>query len=153
EKVGGMSEWSERLVADDGGLRAILKAAKTVAVVGAKTGAHEAAYYVPAYLAARGYEIRPINPKFAGQTVHGARIVSRIADLETPVDVIEIFRRPQYLLDHAREILALPWQPHAVWFQLGIRNDAAAEMLARAGINVVQDRCMMPEHRRLLGGA
>ena len=148
-----MSEWKERLVTDDAGLRAILKAATTVAVIGAKTGAHEAAYYVPAYLAARGYRIRPVNPKFAGQTVHGARIVSGLAELDAPVDVVEIFRRPEYLPDHAREILALPWRPRAVWFQLGIRNDAAAEMLARAGIDVVQDRCMMPEHRRLLGAA
>ena len=144
-----MSEWSDRLVTDDAGLRAVLNEARTVAVIGAKTGAHEAAYYVPAYLAARGYGIRPINPKYAGQTLHGARVVSRIAELESPVDVIEIFRRPEYLLDHAREILALGWRPQAVWFQLGIRNDAAAETLARAGIKVVQNRCMMPEHRRL----
>jgi predicted CoA-binding protein len=53
---------------------------------------------------------------------------------------------------HAREILALPWRPRVVWFQLGIRNDRAAELLARAGIRVVQDRCMMPEHRRLVAG-
>ena len=148
-----MSEWSERMVGDDVGLRAILTAAKTVAVIGAKTGAHEPAYYVPAYLAARGYRVYPVNPRFAGQTVHGARVLSTIAELSEPVDVIEIFRRPQYLPDHAREILALPWRPRAVWFQLGIRHDAAAELLARVGIDVVQDRCMMPEHRRLLGAA
>ena len=66
------------------------------------------------------------------------------------VVVIEVFRRPEYLPGHAAEILALPWRPRAVWFQLGIRNDSAAEALARAGIRVVQDRCMMPEHRRLI---
>jgi uncharacterized protein len=148
-----MSEWTERLIDDDAGLRAILKAAGTVAVIGAKTGAHEPAYYVPAYLAARGYRIHPVNPRFAGQTVHGVRILSRVDELDGPVDIIEIFRRPEYLPDHAREILALPWRPPAVWFQLGIRHDGAAETLARAGINVVQDRCMMPEHRRLLGAA
>jgi predicted CoA-binding protein len=64
--------------------------------------------------------------------------------------VVEVFRRPEYLPSHAAEILALPWKPAVVWFQLGIRNDAAAERLARAGIRVVQDRCMMPEHRRLI---
>jgi predicted CoA-binding protein len=68
-----------------------------------------------------------------------------------PVDVIEIFRRPEYLPGHAREILALSWRPKAVWFQLGIRHDGAAAELARAGIDVVQNRCMMPEHRRLAG--
>ena len=148
-----MSEWTERLVDDDVGLRAILKTAKSVAVIGAKIGAHEPAYYVPAYLATRGYRIHPVNPKLAGETIHGAPVVGRLVDLDGAVDVIEIFRRPQYLLDHAREILALPWRPQAIWFQLGIRNDAAAEALARAGMKVVQDRCMMPEHRRLLGAA
>jgi uncharacterized protein len=148
-----MSEWAERMVDDDVGLRTILKTAKSVAVIGAKIGAHEPAYYVPAYLAARGYRIHPVNPKLAGETIHGVRVVGRLADLEGPVDVVEIFRRSDYLPDHAREVLALPWRPQAVWFQLGIRNDAAAEALARAGINVVQDRCMMPEHRRLLGAA
>jgi uncharacterized protein len=148
-----MSEWAERMVDDDVGLRTILKTAKSVAVIGAKIGAHEPAYYVPAYLAARGYRIHPVNPRLAGETIHGVPVVGRLADLEGPVDVVEIFRRPHYLPDHAREVLALPWRPQAVWFQLGIRNDAAAEALARAGINVVQDRCMMPEHRRLLGAA
>jgi hypothetical protein len=148
-----MSEWRKYLVEDDSGLSAILKAAKSVAVIGAKTDTHEAAYYVPAYLAARGYRIHPVNPKFGGETVHDARVVSSIAEVDTPVDVIEIFRRPEYLPDHAREILVLPWRPQAVWFQLGIRHDGAAEALAKAGIKVVQDRCMMPEHRRLLGAA
>jgi hypothetical protein len=146
-----MSDWRGHLVSDDAGLTTIFREAKIVAVVGAKDDPAEPAHYVPAYLHARGYRIRPVNPKIAGRSVHDATAVARLADLAEPVDVIEIFRRPEYLPDHAREILALPWQPKAVWFQLGIRNDAAAEMLARAGIRVVQNRCMMPEHRRLLG--
>ena len=76
--------------------------------------------------------------------------MGRLEDLAEPADVIEIFRRPENLPGHAREILALSWRPKAVWFQLGIRNDAAAEMLARTGIRVVQNRCMMPEHKRLI---
>jgi len=83
----------------------------------------------------------------------GAVSVATLAALGEPADVIEIFRRPEYLPGHADEILALPWRPKVVWFQLGIRNATAAEKLARAGIRVVQDRCMMPEHRRLLGAA
>jgi hypothetical protein len=144
-------DWRANLVTDDDGLRTILREAKTIAVLGAKAAAHEAAYFVPAYLGAQGYRLRPVNPKFTAQEIHGARVVATLAELEQPVDVIEIFRRPQYLPGHAQEILALPWRPRAVWFQLGIRNDAAAEALARTGIQVVQDRCMMPEHRRLLG--
>ena len=138
---------------DDAELVAILRAARTVAVLGAKPGRGEPAYYVPAYLAARGYRILPVNPVHAGRSLFGTTVVARLADLAEPADVIEIFRRPEHLPGHADEILALAWRPAAVWFQLGIRNDVAAERLARAGIRVVQDRCMMPEHRRLLGAA
>jgi uncharacterized protein len=147
-----MSGWRDLLVDDDAGLRAILSEAKTVAVLGAKTSPSEPANFVPAYLVQRGYRALPVNPTLApGTTVFGAPAVATVTDLPGPVDVIEIFRRPEYLPEHAEEILALPWRPKAVWFQLGIRNDRAAERLARAGIRVVQDRCMMPEHRRLLG--
>jgi hypothetical protein len=71
-----------------------------------------------------------------------------LAALPERVDLIDVFRAPANLPGHADEILALPWRPAVVWFQLGIRHDGAAERLARAGIRVVQDRCMMPEHRR-----
>ncbi|PYN74876.1 MAG: CoA-binding protein [Candidatus Rokuibacteriota bacterium] len=145
-----MSDWRGHLVSDDAGLTAIFREAKTVAVVGAKDDPAEPAHYVPAYLHARGYRILPVNPKLTGRRLHDVATVARVADLPEPVDVIEVFRRPEYLPGHAAEILALPWRPRAVWFQLGIRNDSAAEALARAGIRVVQDRCMMPEHRRLI---
>jgi uncharacterized protein len=147
-----MGDWRANLVDDDAGLTAILREAKTVAVLGAKANPAEPAHYVPAYLSKHGYRICPVNPRFAGQRLHDAPTVARLEALSEGVDVIEIFRRPEYLLGHADEILALPWRPKAVWFQLGIRNDAAAEKLAQAGIRVVQDRCMMPEHRRLISG-
>jgi predicted CoA-binding protein len=146
-----MSDWKTRLVSDDAGLARVLRAARTVGVLGAKAGVDQPAYYVPAYLAARGYRILPVNPTLAGRSLFGARVAPTLGDLAEPVDVIEVFRRPEFLPGHAREILALPWRPGTVWFQLGIRHDGAAEMLARAGILVVQDRCMMPEHRRLIG--
>jgi predicted CoA-binding protein len=144
-----MTDWRALIVDEDPGLSAIFREAKTVAVLGAKADSSEPAYYVPAYLHARGYRIRPVNPRFAGRRLHEVETVASLRDLTEPVDVIEIFRRPEYLPSHADEILSLPWRPKTVWFQLGIRNDAAAEKFARAGIRVVQDRCMMPEHRRL----
>jgi len=91
-----------------------------------------------------------VNPTLAGREVLGVRVVQALGDLPG-ADAIDVFRRPEFLPGHAAEILALPWRPAVVWFQLGIRHDGAAEQLARAGIRVVQDRCMMPEHRRLLG--
>ncbi len=149
----GTRDWRSELVTDDGGLTRILRESKTVAVLGAKAGTAEPAFYVPRYLKAHGYRIFPVNPMLVDRTIHDARVVATLADLPEPVDVVDVFRRPGFLVGHAREILALPWRPAVVWFQLGIRNDEAAEMLARAGIRVVQDRCMMPEHRRLIGAA
>ena len=144
------SAWRDHLVDDDAGLTRILREAHTVAVLGAKAQPSAPAYYVPAYLARQGYRILPVNPKLAGMTVLDAPTVATLAEVAGPVDVIDVFRRPAYLPGHAAEILVLPWKPAVVWFQLGIRNNAAAEQLARAGIRVVQDRCMMPEHRRLI---
>jgi uncharacterized protein len=144
-----MTDWRVLLVDDDSGLAVIFRESKTVAVLGAKADSSEPAYYVPAYLHSQGYRIRPVNPRFAGRRLHDTETVASLRDLAAPTDVIEVFRRPAYLPGHADEILALPWRPKTVWFQLGIRHDGAAETLARAGIRVVQDRCMMPEHRRL----
>lgn len=143
-------QWSANLVGDDASLRRILREARTVAVLGAKAQPSEPAHYVPAYLAREGYRVLPVNPTLAGRRILGQAVVSTLADLPGPVDVIDVFRRPEYLPGHATEVLALAWRPAVVWFQLGIRHDGAAERLARAGIRVVQDRCMMPEHRRLL---
>jgi predicted CoA-binding protein len=94
-----------------------------------------------------------VNPTRAGERILGEAVAATLADLRESADVVEVFRRPQFLPGHAAEIVRLPWKPSVVWFQLGIRHDGAAETLARAGIRVVQDRCMMPEHRRLLGAA
>ena len=146
-----MTSWQTNLIRDDAGLTAILRDTKTIAVLGAKPDPGEPAYYVPAYLAARGYRILPVNPVYVGREFHGAPVVGTLADLQEMPDVVDVFRRPEYLLDHAREILALSPPPSTVWFQLGIVNDVAAERLARAGIRVVQNRCMMPDHRRLIG--
>ncbi|HXH82190.1 MAG TPA: CoA-binding protein [Candidatus Tectomicrobia bacterium] len=146
-------DWRALLVDDDAGLAALLRETRTIAVLGAKADPAAPAHYVPVYLAAQGYRIRPVNPTLAGRTILGEPVAATLADLDEPVDVVEVFRRSEHLPAHAGEIVRLAWRPRAVWFQLGIRNDAAAERLARAGIRVVQDRCMMPEHRRLLARA
>jgi hypothetical protein len=146
-------DWSANLVSDDAGLARILRETRTVAVLGAKGEPSQPAFYVPEYLRTRGYRVLPVNPTRTGERILGVPVVATLADLSEPVDVIDVFRRPQYLPGHATEILRLPWRPAVVWFQLGIENDAAAETLARAGLRVVQNRCMMPEHRRLIGTA
>jgi uncharacterized protein len=144
-------DYRNLLVQDDAGLTRIFREVRTIAVLGAKGEAGEPAFYVPAYLKTRGYRILPVNPTRAGERMFDATVVATLADLPERVDAIEVFRRPEFLPGHASEILRLPWKPAVVWFQLGIRHDATAAELARAGIRVVQDRCMMPEHRRLVG--
>jgi predicted CoA-binding protein len=134
----------------DAQLRRVLSENRSVAVLGAKAEPWEPAFTVPRYLQAHGWRVVGVNPRLAGAPWLGQAAVATLSELD-PVDVIEVFRRPEALPGHAEEILALGWRPRVVWFQLGIRHDGAAERLSAAGIEVVQDRCMMPEHRRLVG--
>jgi predicted CoA-binding protein len=134
-------------VEDDAGLRLLLESANTIAVLGIKAGEHDDAFRVPGYLQRAGYRILPVSPKLA--SVLGERCVPRLAELREPADLIDVFRAAAHVPGHAEEILALPWRPRAVWLQQGIRDDVSAARLEAAGIAVVQDRCIMVEHRRL----
>jgi predicted CoA-binding protein len=135
----------------DSELRDLLRAAKTIAVVGIKADPREDAHRVPLYMQARGYRILPVSPKCS--EVLGEPCVARLADLGETPDLVNLFRAPRHVAAHADEILALAPRPRAVWLQLGIRDDASAERLEQAGIRVIQDLCLMVEHRRLLGHA
>ena len=133
----------------DDELRAFLAGARCIAVLGAHVDAEKPAHYVPDYLHRTGYRILPANPVYAGRTLWGEPVRASLADISEPVDVLDVFRRSAQVADHADEILAL--RPDLVWLQSGIRNDTVARTLEDAGIPVVQDRCLMVEHRRLLG--
>lgn len=126
----------------------ILACSPVVAVLGAHTAAYKAACYVPEYLHAQGYRILPVNPGKVGQTLWGEPVVATLAELREPVDLVDVFRRSELLAGHVDDILAMDPRPAVVWFQLGIRNDAVAERLRAAGIEVVQDRCTLADHRR-----
>jgi uncharacterized protein len=134
----------------DDELRRILKDARNIAVLGAHTDPGRAAHYVAAYLCERGYQVRPVNAALAGQELFGATVTATLAELGEPIDVVDVFRRADKLEEHLADILAMSPRPRVVWLQAGIRNDAFAASLAAAGIEVVQDRCTMAEHRRLL---
>ena len=143
------TDWKANLLEDDARIHALLKGAKRVAVLGIKSDAEseKPGHAVPAYLQAHGYEIVPVPVKDSGPTVLGQRTYARVADVPGQVDIVDVFRKPADIDAHVDDLLAK--KPRAVWFQLGIRNDAAAETLARAGIDVVQDRCLMVELRRI----
>ena len=131
-------------------LRDLLAAARTIAVVGIKAGAADDAFRVPAYLQQHGYRIVPVSPKL--ERVLGEPVVASLREVREPVDLVDLFRAPQHVPGHVDEILAMSPRPRAVWMQLGVSCDESALRLEAAGIAVVQDRCIMVEHRRLLGG-
>jgi len=130
-------------------LRAFLLQTRTIAVLGAHPNPAKAAFYVPEYLARKGYTVLPVNPAYAGQVLWGQPVVSKLTDLAVPLDIVEVFRRSEALPDHLEEILAV--RPKLVWLQSGIANEAFAEALQQAGIQVVQNRCLMVVHRQLMG--
>ncbi len=134
----------------DDELRELLAGMRTVAVVGIKAGDRDDAFRVPRYMQAHGYRIIPVNPKL--DRVLGELAVPSVAEIREPVDLVNLFRDSRHVPGHVDEILALSTLPRVVWMQLGIRHDAQARRLAQAGVAVVQDRCLMVEHDRLLGG-
>jgi predicted CoA-binding protein len=133
----------------DDALLDLLTRVKTIAVVGIKAGEDEDAFRVPRYLQQQGYRILPVSPKLA--SVLGERCVASLADLVEAPDLVNLFRAPAHVPAHAEEILALAEKPRGVWMQLGISHPEAAAKLRAAGIDVVEDRCLMVEHARLFG--
>jgi predicted CoA-binding protein len=104
---------------------------------------------VPSYLAEHGYRVIPVNPRFAGQTLYGERVRAALAELGEPVDIVDVFRRAEHLPAHLPDLLAMAPRPRLVWLQSGIRHPGFARALIAEGIEVVQDRCTMADHRRL----
>lgn len=130
-------------------IAALVKGARRVAVLGIKTAAQsgQPAYYVPEYLAGAGVEVIPVPVYYPEATVIlGQRVYRAVKDIPGTVDIVDVFRRPADIDAHLDDLIAA--RPRAVWFQSGIRNESAAKRLRDAGIDVVQDRCLMVEHRR-----
>jgi predicted CoA-binding protein len=128
-------------------VRARVAGARTVAVLGANVDPSRPAHYVPAALHAAGLTVLPVNARFAGQQLFGRTIVARLDELRVPVDIVDVFRVPQMLAGHLAEIAAMAPRPGLVWLQSGIRSDGFVHDLAAHGIDVVQDRCLMVDHR------
>jgi predicted CoA-binding protein len=145
--------WQENLIERFSDVRDLIRQTKRIAVLGIKTEAQDdqPAFYVPRYLAAAGFDIVPVPVYYPEVTeILGRRVYRRLTDIPDGIDLVNVFRRSHDINGHVEEILAK--MPTAVWFQSGIRNDAAAETLAKAGIKVVQDRCLMVEHRLMANG-
>jgi len=141
------TDWRAHLIESSAGIRALLERVKRIAVLGIKTAESGApAYYVPDYTQHAGYEIVPVPVYYPDVTeILGEKVYRTVAAIPGEIDMVNVFRRPNDIPAHVDDILAK--KPRVVWFQSGIRNAAAAERFARAGIDVVQDRCLMVELR------
>ncbi len=133
--------WQENLIDDSAQIAALLRQTKRIAVLGIKTEAQsdQPSVYVPLYMQRAGYEIVPVPVYYPDATeILGEKVYRRLSDIPGEIDMVDVFRRPSDINGHIEDILAK--KPQSIWFQLGIRNDPAAEIFAKAGIKVVQDR-------------
>ena len=129
--------WRDHLIESLAGIKDLLENTHRIAVLGIKPDPDQAAYYVPEYAERAGYEIIPVPVYYKELTeMLGKKVYRKLADIPGEIDMVNVFRRPKK-------------KPKSVWFQLGIRNNDAAERLARAGIDVVQDHCLLVELRRI----
>ena len=146
-------DWNENLIDGPSDIRDLIRHTQRIAVLGIKTEAQadQPAFYVSKYLVSAGFEVIPVPVYYPEVTeILGKRVYRRLMEIPGAIDLVDVFRRSQDINGHVEDILAK--KPTAVWFQSGIRNDPAAEMLAKAGIKVVQDRCLMVEHRIVAKG-
>jgi len=138
------SEWRRHLIDDDDGLGRVIAETRRIAVLGIKVDPNQPAHYVPEYAQRAGFEIVPVPVYYPEVTeILGEKVYRKVADVPGDVDMVNVFRRSRDVAPHVDDIIAK--KPKSVWMQLGIRDDASAERLARAGIDVVQNRCLMVE--------
>jgi|ERR1041385_20059 predicted CoA-binding protein len=144
------SNWHDNLINDSTQIQELLAQTKTIAVLGIKTEAqsNQPAFYVPKYMQHAGFNIIPV-PVYYPDVIEilGETVYRTLTEVPVEVDMVNVFRRPQDIPPHIDDIIAK--KPKSVWMQLGIHHDEAARQLAAAGIKVVQDRCLMVDHRRL----
>jgi predicted CoA-binding protein len=126
-------------------MRQVFADSQTIAVVGASPDPNRAGNYIPAYLKAQGYRIIPVNPTC--DEVLSEKCYASLEDIPEPVDCVEVFRRPEFTPDIARQAVAIGAK--SLWLQLGIINDEARRIAEEGGLLFVQDECMDPQHRRL----
>lgn len=133
----------------DADIRAILSSTRSIALVGWSPNPDRPSHRVAAFLKARGYRVIPVNPGHAGTTALGEIVQAQLADIAGPIDMVDIFRRPDALGDIVAQAMAALPGLKTIWMQLGLRDEAAAALARAAGIAVVMDRCPAIEIPRL----
>jgi len=125
----------------------LLTNARTIAMIGASDRPSRPSYGVMQFMQAHGYDVIPVNPQIAGEKVHGERVLPDLRQIQVPIDIVDIFRRPQAAGDAVDQ--AIDAGAKAVWLQLGVINEVAAAKAEAAGLKVVMDRCPKIEIVRL----
>ena len=144
-------DWQKNILTTDNEIRELLQNTKNIAVIGIKTEekSSQPAYYVPQYMQQAGSKIIPVPVYYPEVTmILGEKVYRNLVDIPEEIDMVNVFRRSEDVPKHTADILAK--KPKSVWLQLGIRNNEVAETLAKEGIKVVQDLCLMVEHRALI---
>jgi predicted CoA-binding protein len=134
---------------DDNYIRGILNNVKTIAMVGASPVNVRPSYFAFKYLAQRGYDMIPVNPGQVGKSLMGKPFVASLADIDRPIDMVDIFRNSDAALPLVKDALTLNPLPKVIWMQLGVRNDEACALAEAAGLQVVMNRCPKIEYGRL----
>ncbi len=134
---------------DDGYIRGILNTVKTIGMVGVSANTSRPSYFVFKYLSERGYQVIPVNPGLAGQDLLDRKVYATLLDIPEPVDMVDIFRAAQYVPAIVAQVVQMQPRPRVVWMQLGVRDDAAAQLVEANGIKVVMNRCPKIEYGRL----
>ena len=144
-------DWQKNILTTDTEIRELLQNTQNIAVIGIKTEEkfNQPAFYVPQYMQKTGSKIIPVPVYYPEVTqILGEKVYRNLIDIPEEIDMVNVFRRSEDVPKHTADILAK--KPKSVWLQLGIRNDEVAETLAKEGIKVVQDLCLMVEHRALI---
>jgi predicted CoA-binding protein len=140
--------WRGHLLDRPEQIKRLLENTHRIAVLGIKADPAQPAHYVPDYAQRAGYEIVPVPVYYPELTeMLGEKVYRKLSDIPGEIDMVNVFRRPKDIPAHVDDIIAK--RPRSVWFQLGITNDEAAEKLAQAGIDVVQDHCLLVELQRI----
>lgn len=132
-------------------LRDILKRTQRIAVVGVSLNDVRPSFYVARYLALKGFEVIPVNPGHAGKIAFGQTVVASLADIEGPVDMVDIFRRSEHVPPIVDEALRLFPDLATIWMQIGVWNEEAAAKARARGVDVIMNRCPKIEYQRLFG--
>ncbi|EAQ03395.1 CoA-binding domain protein [Pseudooceanicola batsensis HTCC2597] len=135
----------------DAFLRGVLQRTRVIAVVGVSMNPVRPSYYVARYLALKGFTVIPVNPGHAGKVLFGQTVRADLSAIEEPVDMVDIFRRSEFVPDIVDDALESLPDLRTIWMQIGVSHEAAAETARARGVDVIMNRCPKIEYQRLFG--